>query len=84
MLYPMPPLGDVFESFGWNVANVDATHYDGVFEALNGFRFGPRNGRPTAIICNSKKGFGAFSDFLNKQTNSAEQKNKTQVRRNLR
>lgn len=66
MLYPMPPLGDVFESFGWNVANVDATHYDGVFEALNGFRFGPRNGRPTAIICNSKKGFGAFSDFLNK------------------
>jgi transketolase len=66
MLYPMPPMGDVFESFGWNVVSVDATRYDGVFEALNGFRFGPRNGRPTAIICNSKKGFGAFSDFLNK------------------
>ena len=66
MLYPMPPLGDVFESFGWNVFNVDATHYDGVFEALNGFRYGARNGRPTAIICNSKKGFGSFSDFLNK------------------
>jgi len=66
MLYPMSFLGDVFASFGWNVTNVDATRYDGVFEALNAFRFGPRNGRPTAIICNSKKGFGSFSDFLNK------------------
>jgi transketolase C-terminal domain/subunit len=25
-----------------------------------------RNGRPTAILCNTKKGFGAFSDFFNK------------------
>lgn len=66
MLYPMPPLGDVLESFGWNIFNVDATRYDGVYEALSQFRFGPRNGRPTAIICNSRKGFGSFSDFLNK------------------
>lgn len=66
MLYPMPPLEEVFRSFGWNTFNVDATRYDGVFEALQSFRYNPRNGRPTAILCNSKKGFGAFSDFLNK------------------
>lgn len=66
MLYPMPPLADVFRSFGWNAFNVDATGFDGVFDALTAFRYGPRNGRPTVIVCNSKKGFGAFSDFLNK------------------
>jgi transketolase len=65
-IYPMPELDKVFASFGWNVHSVDATTYDGVFAALESFRYGVRNGQPTAIICNSKKGFGAFSDFLNK------------------
>jgi transketolase len=66
MLFPMPPLEQVFGSFGWITHNVDATQYDGVFAALEQFRFGPRNGRPTAIICNTSKGYGAFSDFMNK------------------
>ncbi|MEG9434876.1 hypothetical protein JAO29_01615 [Edaphobacter sp. HDX4] len=66
MLFPMPPLEEVFRSYGWNAHNVDATQYDGVIQALNQFRFGARNGRPTAILCNTKKGFGAFSDFFNK------------------
>jgi transketolase len=65
-LYPMPPLDAVFTSFGWKVHSVDATTYSGVFAALESFRTGVRDGRPTAIICNSKKGFGAFSDFMNK------------------
>ena len=65
-LYPMPPLDKVFASFGWKVHNVDATTYDGVFAALREFKHGVRDGRPTAIICNSKKGFGSFSDFMNK------------------
>lgn len=65
-LYPMPALDKVFASFGWNAHNVDATTYDGVFSALKSFRYGVRDGRPTAIICNSKKGFGSFSDFMNK------------------
>ena len=65
-LYPMPALENVFASFGWKVHNVDATTYGGVFAALEGFRTGVRDGRPTAIVCNSKKGFGAFSDFMNK------------------
>jgi len=37
-----------------------------VLAALEQFKFGPRNGKPTAIICNAIKGQGAFSDFMNK------------------
>jgi transketolase len=66
MLFPMPALDEVFRSYGWNAFSVDATEYDGVVAALNQFRFGARNGRPTVIICNTRKGFGAFSDFFNK------------------
>ncbi|MEO8735259.1 MAG: transketolase C-terminal domain-containing protein [Edaphobacter sp.] len=65
-VFPMPPLDEVFRSFGWNAVNVDATQYDGVYAALESFRFGPRDGKPTAIICNTTKGYGAFSDFMNK------------------
>ena len=66
MIFPMPDLEAVFRSFNWNVWNVDATQYNGVYAALEQFRFGPRNGRPTAIICHGTKGHGALSDFLNK------------------
>ncbi|HEV2273659.1 MAG TPA: transketolase C-terminal domain-containing protein [Acidobacteriaceae bacterium] len=66
MVFPMPELEAVFRSFGWKAHNVDATQYDGVYAALEDFRFGPRDGKPTAIICNGRKGFGSFSDFLNK------------------
>jgi transketolase len=64
-IFPMPALDSVFTSFGWEVHNVVAS-YDALFSALQSFRHGVRNGKPTAIICNSKKGFGSFSDFLNK------------------
>jgi transketolase len=66
LVFPMPDLERVFESFGWTVHAVDATQYDGVYAALEAFRFGPRNGKPTAIICHGMKGHGALSDFLNK------------------
>jgi transketolase len=66
MVFPMPELEAVFASFDWNVHSVDATQYDGVYAALETFRYGPRNGRPTAIICHGTKGHGALSDFLNK------------------
>jgi transketolase len=66
MIFPMPELEAVFASFNWEVASVDATQYDGVYAALERFRFGPRNGKPTAIICHGTKGHGALSDFLNK------------------
>lgn len=66
MVFTMPHLESVFASFGWEVHSADATQYDGVYHALEKFRYGPRNGKPTAIICHSTKGHGAFSDFLNK------------------
>jgi transketolase len=66
MVFPMPELEAVFASFDWDVHSVDATQYDGVYAALETFRYGPRNGKPTAIICHGMKGHGALSDFLNK------------------
>jgi transketolase len=66
MVFPMPDLQAVFTSFGWQVRSVDATQYDGVYAALEEFKYGPRNGKPTAILCRATKGFGAFSDFLNR------------------
>ena len=66
MIFPMPDLEAVLASFHWDVYNVDATQYAGMYAALERFRFGPRNGRPTAIICHGTKGQGALSDFLNK------------------
>jgi transketolase len=66
MIFPMPDLEAVFRSFNWEVHGVDATQYNGLYAALEQFRFGPRNGKPTAIICHGTKGHGALSDFLNK------------------
>ncbi len=66
MVFPMPELERVFASFDWQVQSVDATQYDGIYAALEQFRFGPRTGKPTAIICHGTKGHGALSDFLNK------------------
>ena len=66
MIFPMPDLEAVLTSFNWEVQSVDATQYDGLYAALERFRFGPRNGKPTAIVCHGTKGHGALSDFLNK------------------
>lgn len=65
-VFPMPDLAPVFRSFGWQACDVDATQYDGIYSALEEFRYGPRNGKPTAIICNTTKGHGSLSDFFNR------------------
>jgi transketolase N-terminal domain/subunit/transketolase C-terminal domain/subunit len=53
------------ESFGWRVFNTDGTSYSAVVDALDSFMKFLQDGRPTAIVCNTKKGFGAFSKGLN-------------------
>ncbi len=63
--YPYHDMASSFESFGWNAIEVDATKYHNVYDALVKFKYGERDGRPTAIICNSTKGHGGFSDFMN-------------------
>jgi transketolase len=65
LIFPLPDLEAVLRSFGWRVRTVDATQYDGVCSALEEFKYGERNGRPTAIICSCRKGEGGFSDFMN-------------------
>ena len=68
MVFPMPELEAVFASFDWEVHSVDATQYEGVYAALEAFRYGRRNGKPTAIICHGMKGHGALSDTLDRET----------------
>jgi len=63
--YPYHDMPKSFESFGWRAIEVDATQYHNVYDALAEFKYGERDGRPTAIICNSTKGHGGFSDFMN-------------------
>lgn len=66
MVFTMPRLEAVFESFGWEAVSVDATSYEPMYRALEHFRYRPRNGRPLAIVCRSTKGYGALSEALNK------------------
>jgi transketolase len=63
LLYPMGGLS-ALEHFGWNVFTVDATKYEPVLEALREFKYGPRDGHPTVIICDSYKGMGGLSGFM--------------------
>ncbi len=66
LIFPLPDLPAVFQSFGWRTWSVDATQYDAVHAALLDFKQGPRDGRPTAIICHTSKGHGGFSNFFNR------------------
>ena len=63
--FPHNSLTDTFTSFGWKAIEVDATKYHNVYSALLEFKYGERDGRPTAIICKSTKGFGGLSDYMN-------------------
>jgi len=64
LIFPLPDLEAVFHAFGWQVSSVDATEYDGVYAALDRFKHGDRNGKPTAIICQTTKGHGALASFM--------------------
>ena len=65
LIFPMEDLPRQIESFGWRVFEVDGTSYSDVTDALDAFVSQPRDGRPTAIVCHTRKGFGAFSGSLN-------------------
>jgi transketolase len=64
LLFPLLNLDKRFESFGWRVFSVDGTQYGPVLEALHKFKFSPRDGRPTVIICRTRKGYGACSNVI--------------------
>ena len=67
MVFPMPELEDGVRvlRLGGAQRRRDAVRRAST-RALEQFRYGPRNGKPTAIICHGMKGHGALSDFLNK------------------
>jgi transketolase C-terminal domain/subunit len=64
LVFPLIELDKKFAAFGWRVFEVDARQYGPVLDALQTFRFAPRDGRPTLIICHTRKGYGGFSDFM--------------------
>ncbi len=64
LIFPLLDLDKRWASFGWRVFNVDGTQYGPVLEALQAFKYSPRDGRPTLIICRTRKGYGGFSDFM--------------------
>ncbi len=64
LVFPLLELVERFKSFGWRVISVDATQCGPVLEALRAFKFSPRDGRPTAIICRTRKGYGGFSNVM--------------------
>lgn len=64
LLFPLLNLDKRFESFGWRVFSVDGTQYGTVVEALHKFKFSPRDGRPTVIICRTRKGYGGYSSVV--------------------
>jgi transketolase len=64
LIFPLLELDKRFTAFGWKASNVDATQYGPVLGALQTFKFSPRDGRPTAIICRTRKGQGAFSSYM--------------------
>lgn len=63
--FPHNSLSGTFASFGWKVIEVDATKYHTVYAALQEFKYGERDGRPTVIICKTTKGHGGLSDYMN-------------------
>ena len=62
----MSGLAEQFRAFGWKSSAVDATRYGPVLDALTDFKNGPRDGRPTAIIARTEKGFGGMAAEMQK------------------
>ncbi|MDD3822177.1 MAG: transketolase C-terminal domain-containing protein [Sphaerochaetaceae bacterium] len=64
--FSMDGLDRQLEAFGWKVVRVDGTRYNQILNALDDFVNGTPDGRPTVIISETCKGFGAFSAGLDK------------------
>lgn len=64
-VFPMKEPEAQFAAFGFRVLEVPGDSYGPLLAALEEFKFGSRDGRPTAVIINCRKGQGSFgSDFI--------------------
>ncbi len=64
LILPMRGLDKRLAAFGWRVFDLDGSQYGPLIDALRQFKYGPRDGRPTAIISHTTKGWGGFSSFM--------------------
>ena len=66
LILPSGHIKQRFESFGWHGIDVDGKEYADVDNAISKFKNGDRSGKPTVIICHTTKGYGGFSNIMNK------------------
>ena len=64
LIFPLGDLAQKFTAFGWRVVAADAMQYAPVWDALQTFKHAPRDGRPTVILCHTRKGYGGFSEVM--------------------
>lgn len=72
LLVSMENMGKEFEAFGFRVLEADSDDMGSMLCALEEFTRYPQNSKPTAIICNSRKGLGGFAAITNKHKASLD------------
>lgn len=76
----LEPLNKKWESFGWNVYEVDGHNYDDLLYALNKSLI--KNGRPTVIIANTIKGKGiSYMEDVTRWHNTMPNKEEIKIAR---
>ena len=76
----LEPLNKKWESFGWNVYEVDGHNYDDLLYALNNSLI--KNGRPTVIIANTIKGKGiSYMEDVTRWHNTMPNKEEIKIAR---
>ncbi|MCL2056354.1 MAG: transketolase [Oscillospiraceae bacterium] len=72
LLVGLDDLGARFEAFGFRVFHADASNIPQLLASLEEFGAYPRNGKPTAIICDCYKGYGGFSSNAGKHKSTTD------------
>ena len=76
----LEPLNKKWESFGWNVYEVDGHNYDDLLYALNKSLI--KNGKPTVIIANTIKGKGiSYMEDVTRWHNTMPNKEEIKIAR---
>lgn len=70
----MDDLGKRLSAFGFRVLEADCAKMESLLTCLEEFRQFPRDMRPTAIICNSFKGFGGYASSNGRHKSSFDDK----------
>jgi len=66
----MEDIADRLKAFGFRVLEADSANMASLLTCLEEFKSFPRDSRPTAIICNSIKGFGGYGNINGKHKGS--------------